>query len=75
MTAQDIINIITTVGFPIVMCGALAWFVKYSYDRFNAMIDKINTHHDEETKGMIKSLDANTQAIAVLTESIRRNEM
>ena len=27
MTANEVINLITTVGFPIVACGALFWYV------------------------------------------------
>lgn len=71
MNAQEIVDIITTVGFPIVMCGALAWYVKHMTDRFMAMVDSINTQHDNETKNMIRSLDANTQAIALLSQKIK----
>lgn len=71
MDAQEIVNIITTVGFPIVMCGVLAWYVKHMTDRFMTMVDSINAQHDNETKNMIRSLDANTQAIALLSQKIK----
>ena len=70
MNLQDILNAITTVGFPIVMCGVLAWYVKHTNDTFMQMVDKINTQHDTETKNMIKSLDANTKAIEILSEKL-----
>lgn len=71
MSVQDVTDLITRVGFPIVMCGALAWYVKHMTDRFMAMVDSINTQHDNETKNMIRSLDANTQAIALLSQKIK----
>ena len=71
MSVQDVTDLITRVGFPIVMCGALAWYVKHMTDRFMAMVDSINTQHDTETKNMIRSLDANTQAIALLSQKIK----
>ena len=74
MNLQDILNAITTVGFPIVMCGVLAWYVKHMTDKFMGMVDAINTQHDTETKNMIKSLDANTQAIALLSQRLKDDE-
>ena len=71
MTAQEITDIITKVGFPIVMCGALAWYVKQMTEKFMTMVDTINAQHDAETKNMIRSLDANTQAIALLSQKIK----
>lgn len=70
MTLEQIVDTITKVGFPIVMCGALAWYVKHMTDKFMAMVDSINTQHDNETKNMIKSLDANTKAIEVLSNRL-----
>lgn len=73
MSAQDIQTIITSVGFPIVMCGALAWYVKHLTDKFNETLDKIREQHDEETKAMTKALDANTMAINTLSERIKES--
>ena len=70
MNIQDIMNAITTVGFPIVMCGVLAWYVKHMTDKFMEMVNAINTQHDNETKNMIKSLDANTKAIELLSQKL-----
>ena len=39
MDANAIASLITTVGFPIVMCGALMWYIA-----------KSQTQHKEETK-------------------------
>lgn len=50
MTVNDIIQIINGCGFPIVACGAMAWFIvwtkkqnienrKYNYDNLKEAID------------------------------------
>ena len=70
MTIQDIVNAITTVGFPIVMCGVLAWYVKHMTDKFMEMVNNINKQNETETMNMIKSLDANTKAIEVLSQKL-----
>lgn len=46
---NEILTAITTVGFPIVACSALAWYIKYLTDT-----------HKKESDDMRKSLDANT---------------
>lgn len=71
MTPEQITNLITSVGFPIVMCGALAWYIKHLTDKFNEALDKIRDQHDQESKAMTKSLDANTLAINTLSERLK----
>lgn len=71
MTPEQIQTLITSVGFPIVMCGALAWYVKHLTDKFNETLDKIREQHDQESKAMTKSLDANTLAINTLAERMK----
>lgn len=71
MTPQEVANLITTVGFPIVMCGVLAWYVKHLTDRFDDALDKLRDQHDAESKAMLQSLDSNTQALNTLAERIK----
>ena len=49
MDANAIASLITTVGFPIVMCGALMWYIA-----------KSQTQHKEETKEFTDALNKNT---------------
>lgn len=49
---NDILNAITTVGFPIVMCGALFWYVT-----------KQMNLHKEETEKLSQALNDVKQAI------------
>jgi hypothetical protein len=73
MTPEQIQNLITSVGFPIVMCGALAWYVKHLTDKFNEALDKLRDQHDQEAKAMTKSLDANTLALNTLSERLKEH--
>lgn len=71
LTPEQITNLVTSVGFPIVMCGALAWYIKHLTEKFNEALDKIREQHNDETKAMTKSLDANTLAINTLAERMK----
>lgn len=56
MDYSQIVTLIQTVGFPIVMCGALFWY----------MI-KQREQHKQETDKMTEALNNNT---AILTELV-----
>lgn len=56
MDIQTITNLITTVGFPIVMCGALFW-----------KINKQDEQHKEEMAKITEALENNTIALTKLT--------
>lgn len=59
MTVNDIATLISTVGFPICMCGAMFWY----------MI-KQNEQHKEETDSMKSAINALEIAITKLTDSL-----
>lgn len=61
MTAQDIMTLITTVGFPIVCCGALFWY----------MIQQSQLH-SEESKEMREAIAALKTSIDVLTTKLEK---
>lgn len=71
MTVNDVVSIITSVGFPIVCCGALGWYVKYTVDKFNKTIDEMTARHMEESKATTDALNANTVAIEKLAERLK----
>ena len=58
-TYQFIINAITTVGFPIVMCLILFWYV-----------NKQNESHKGEIESLRSVIDNNTNSITKLYEKI-----
>lgn len=55
MDIQVISNVITTLGFPIVVAGALFWY-----------INKKDENHKEEIKSLRDSLDRNTNILEEL---------
>ena len=61
MTVQDLMTLITTVGFPIVCCGALFWY----------MVQQ-NKLHSDESKEMRDAIAALKTAIDVLTTKLAK---
>ena len=55
MTVNDIITIIQSVGFPVVMCGALFWYM---------------VRHTAESKEMREAISALNVAITKLTDKL-----
>lgn len=63
MDTNGIITVIQSVGFPIVMCGAMGWYVKYITDKHNA-----------EMQSITSALNNNTVALTKLCEKLERND-
>lgn len=63
MSAQDIVTLIQSVGFPIVMCGLMAWYVKYITDKNREQITAEREAHKEEMNEVIKAINNNTIVI------------
>lgn len=59
MTVNDIITIIQSVGFPVVMCGALFWY----------MISQTR-EHAAESKEMREAISSLNVAITKLTDKL-----
>lgn len=70
MAINDIINIITSVGFPIVACGAMGWYVKYISDRHSTDVQQLNKQHQEEMVQVTEALNNNTLALQKLCDKI-----
>lgn len=60
MDTNSIIQIVSTLGFPIVMCGALFWYMVKQRDA-----------HIEETEHLKDTLNENTKVLAELTTLIK----
>ena len=70
MGATEIIQLITTVGFPIVACGGMAWYVKYITDRNREDMKEERDQHNQEMQKVTDALNNNTLAIQKLTDYI-----
>lgn len=60
MDPQVIGQLIASLGFPIVACGALFWFV-----------NKQDTQHNEEMRELRKSIESNTSVLTSLKDLIQ----
>ena len=65
-----IMQAVTTVGFPIVMCGVMAYYVKYTTDKHREEIAKLNEQHEQEMLDIVKAVDNNTKALTKLCEKL-----
>lgn len=72
MEAQEIIQAVTTVGFPIVMCLILAWYVKTRDDAHSEQINRMNAEHKEESLKMTEALNNNTLTIQKLVDVLQK---
>ena len=71
---NDLIAAISTVGFPIVACLGLGWFVKYQTDQNNAEVAEMRKEHLDEISKVTEALNNNTLAIQRLTDLITKGE-
>ena len=63
MSAQEIVILIQGGGFPIVMCGLMAWYVKYITDKNREQITAEREAHKEEMNEVVKAINNNTIVI------------
>lgn len=75
MDIQAILQAITTVGFPIVCCGAMMWYVKYSTDQNRDEVSKLNEQHRQEMTEVTQAINNNTMALQKLCDLMRPDEV
>lgn len=64
--ANAIITLIQSVGFPIVMCALMAWYVKYITDKNREEIAQEREAHKREMNQVITAINNNTIVIEKL---------
>lgn len=67
---NDVVQIISAVGFPIVAALGCAYFVKWQYEQNQKQIEEMRKEHKEETANMTKAIENNTIALTRLIEKI-----
>lgn len=70
MDIQVLMQAVTSVGFPIVCCGAMMWYVKYSTDRSREEIAALNEAHAKEMAEVTQAIHNNTVAIQKLCDAL-----
>lgn len=68
---MDWIELISNVGFPIVLCGVMAFFIKYLVDKYTTIINDINEEHKKEVNELMIAIENNT---LIITKFIERME-
>ncbi len=70
MDINGIVAIISSVGFPIVACIGLGWYVKYQTDNNNKEVSEMRREHQEEIAKVTDALNNNTLALQKLCDRI-----
>ena len=70
---NDVITAITTVGFPIVSCLAMAWFVCDQTEKHRKEVITLNETHKKEIEQITLALNNNTIALTRLCDKMERD--
>lgn len=65
-----VLQMITTVGFPIVACLFMGWYVKYQTDNYRAEVKDMQREHKEEITKVTEALHNNTIALQKLCDKL-----
>lgn len=67
MDVQTVLQIISTVGFPIAMCCAMGWFVVDQTNKHRDEVSKLNEQHEQEMNTVVEAINNNTLALKELS--------
>ena len=73
MDVQTIIQLISAVGFPITMCGAMGWFVVDQTNKHREEVSKLNEQHEAEMNTVVEAINNNTVALKELSIKLGGN--
>ena len=65
---NDVVQLISTLGFPIVCCLGLAWYVKYQTDNNAKEVKEMRQEHQDEINKVTEALNNNTIALQKLCD-------
>ena len=69
-TINAALNAVATVGFPIVCCGVLMYYQKYTRDKDSEQFKQLSQSHTEEMKTMAGALNNNTVILQKLCDKL-----
>jgi inosine/xanthosine triphosphate pyrophosphatase family protein len=67
---NDIVSIISAVGFPIVAAVGCGYCVIWQYEQNQKQMDEVRKEHKEEVSKMTEALNNNTLALQKLIDKI-----
>lgn len=71
---NDIVSVISAVGFPIVAAVACGMFIKWQYTENQKQISEMRQEHKEEVSKMTEALNNNTLALQKLIDKLEINK-
>ena len=74
MDVNGLVTLVGSLGFPIVACIGLGWYVKYQSDLNNKEVADMRKEHQEEINKVTEALNNNTLAVQKLTDYIIKSE-
>lgn len=72
MEANSVMQMISSVGFPIVACLGMAWYVKYQMDNYAKQIKELREEYNKEIKEIRVE---NDEQINKVTEALNNNTL
>lgn len=70
MDPNTITTLIGSVGFPVLACLAMAWYVKYITDQNRAEMKAVRDEHKTEITKVTEALNNNTIALQRLCDKM-----
>lgn len=70
MDVTEVLQIISTVGFPIAACMGMAWYVKYQTDANKSEIKELRDTYAKRVEDATQALHENTLALEKLAERL-----
>lgn len=67
-----VLDIARNFGFPVVMCGAMAWYVKHTGEQHIKERERLMDQHKAEMDSISSALQNNTIALTRLCERLER---
>ena len=74
MDFNGIVTLVGSLGFPIVACIGLGWYVKYQTDNNNKEVSEMRKEHQEEINKVTEALNNNTLALQRLCDKLDQGE-
>lgn len=72
MDFTTVSQLITSIGFPIVMCGAMAWFIKDNNDKHTEQINELTESHKQEVLTLTETY---RQEMTSVKEALNNNTL
>lgn len=71
---NDIVSIISAVGFPIVAAVGCGYFVKWQYEQNQKQNEEMRKEHKDEVQKMTEALNNNTLALQRLIDKLDKGD-